>query len=140
MVVTSQFEPWTSAMSDTDYFERAGILDEQQHFQNKDTSSSLPFIKTLDKGYRSDLAAWRKGGQLLLQPFFARSDRKFTSREVLVSGAVASHRSANERAVQRMEESKFVSRGIHERANLETVADVWLAWGFQCNFMFEPVL
>jgi hypothetical protein len=134
------FEPWTGAMSDTDYFERAGILDEQQEFQNKDTSSLLPFVNILDKGYRSNQAAWRKGGQLLLQPFFAKSDRKFTSREVLVSGAVASHRSANERAVERMKESKLVSRGIHERANLDKFADVWLAWGFQCNFMFEPVL
>ena len=81
-----------------------------------------------------------KGGQLLLQPFFAKSDRKFNSNEVLVSGAVASHRSANERAVARMKHSKFLERGIAKRANLETVADVWLAWGFQCNFMFEPVL
>jgi hypothetical protein len=75
-----------------------------------------------------------------LQPFFAKSDRKFNSSEVFVSGAVASHRSANERAVKRMKESKFVCRGIHAKANLNTVADVWLAWGFQCNFMFEPVL
>jgi hypothetical protein len=64
----------------------------------------------------------------------------FNISEVLVSGAVASRRSANEHAVQRMKESKFVCRGIHGAANLNTVADVWLAWGFQCNFMFKPVL
>ena len=72
---------------------------------------------------------------------FAKSDRKFNSREVLISGAVASHQSGNERAVvERMKESNFVCRGIHHRVNFDTVADVWLAWGFQCNFMFEPVL
>jgi hypothetical protein len=76
-----------------------------------------------------------------LQPVFAKSDRKFNSREVLISGAVASHQSGNERAVERMKESNFVCRGIHNsRVNLDTVADVWLAWGFQCNFMFEPIL
>jgi hypothetical protein len=134
------FEPWTGAISDTDYFERSGILEEQEKFQKWDTSSTLAFTNVLDRGYRCNLAAWRKGGQLLLQPFFAKSDRKFNSREVLVSGAVASHRSANERAVERMKESRLVCRGIHERVNLTTVADVWLAWGFQSNFMFEPVL
>jgi hypothetical protein len=106
------FEPGTGAISDMDYFERGGILEEQEEFQKWDTSSLLAFINMLDKGYRCNLAAWRKGGQLLLQPVFAKSDRKFNSREVLVSGAVASHQSGNERAVERMKESNFVCRGI----------------------------
>jgi hypothetical protein len=50
------FEPWTGAISDTDYFERGGILDEQEKFQRWDTSSSLAFINVLDKGYCCNLA------------------------------------------------------------------------------------
>ena len=41
--------------------------------------------------------AWAPGGQKDLQPVFAKSDRKFTSQEVLVSGAVAADRSIGER-------------------------------------------
>ena len=118
------FEPWTGAISDMKYFERGGILEEQENFQKWDTLSSLAFINILDKGYRCNLAALQKGGQLLLQPFFAKSDRKFNSSEVLVSGAVALRRSANERAVKWMKESKFVCCGIHAMANLNTVADI----------------
>jgi hypothetical protein len=51
------FEPWTGAISDTDYFERAGILEQQEEFQKSDTSSTLAFINILDKGYRCNLAA-----------------------------------------------------------------------------------
>jgi hypothetical protein len=54
------FEPGTGALSDTDYFERGGILEEQEEFQKWDTSSLLAFINVLDKGYRCNLAAWRK--------------------------------------------------------------------------------
>jgi hypothetical protein len=62
----------------------------------------VELLNILDKCYRCVLAAWRAGGQLLLQPLFAKSDRKFTSNEVLLSGAVATDRSANERAVNRL--------------------------------------
>ena len=45
----------------------------------------------------------RKSGRndTKISEFFARSNRKFSSREVLLSGAVASDRSGNERAVKR---------------------------------------
>ena len=128
------------AISDTAYFENSGLLSEQLEFQKNDSSSDLSFTNILDKGYRSILAAWRAGGQLLLQPFFAKSDRKFTSKEVLLSAAVASDRSANERAVKRMKCSGMISRGIHQSEGLEMMADLWIAWGFQCNFMYKPVL
>ena len=131
---------WLGAVSDSDYLEKSGLLRYQQQFQTDDPTSSISFTNILDKGYRCILAAWRTGGQLLLQPFFAKSDRKFNSREVLLSGAVASDRSANERAVNRMKESGMIARGIHQNQNFVRSADVWLAWGFQCNFMFKPVL
>jgi hypothetical protein len=66
------------------------------HFQtiDKGEARELAFTNILDKGYRCVLAAWRAGGQLLLQPFFAKSDQKFSNNEVLLSGAVATdHRS-----------------------------------------------
>ena len=72
--------------------------------------------------------------------FFARSDHKFSSREVLLSGAVASDRSGNECAVKQLKLSNFIARGIHQTQDLDQFTDVWIAWGFQCNFMFEPVL
>jgi hypothetical protein len=61
------------------------------------TPPDLFFTNILDKGYRCIFVSWRSGGQLLLQPFFARSNRKFSSREVLLSGAVAIDRSDNDR-------------------------------------------
>jgi hypothetical protein len=131
---------WLGAVSDTDYLEKSGLLSYQEQFQKDDPTSSISFTNILDKGYRCILAAWRTGGQLLLQPFFAKSDRKFSSREVLLSGAIASDRSVNERAVKRMKESGMIARGIHQCQDLVQSADLWLAWGFQCNFMFKPVL
>ncbi|HSN65142.1 MAG TPA: hypothetical protein VLS94_00795 [Fusibacter sp.] len=134
------WELWSGAVSDTDYFDSSGILEFQKMFQEADESSKVPFTNIVDKGYRSVLAAWRKGGQLLLQPFFAKSDRKFTSKEVLLSGAVASDRSANERAVKRLKLADMICKGIHPRQDLIKFSDVWIVWGFQCNFMFKPVL
>jgi hypothetical protein len=131
---------WLGAISDTEYLERCGLLEAQKQFQQKDLSSNLPFTNILDKGYRSILSAWRAGGQLLLQPFFAKSDRKFSSEEVLQSAAVASDRSANERAVRVMKRSGLFTDGIHQKQNLEMMDDMWLAWGFQSNFMYKPVL
>jgi hypothetical protein len=112
----------------------------QHEFQQDDPTSNLFFTNFLDKGYRCILAAWRSGGQLLLQPFFARSDRKFSSREVLLSGAVASDHSGNERAVNRLKSNNMIARGIHQTQDLPRFASFWIAWGFQCNFIFKPVL
>ena len=112
----------------------------QEEFQKNDPSSNVAFTNILDKGYRCILAAWRAGGQLLLQPFFARSDRKFSSNEVLLSGAIATDRSGNERAVKRLKSSNMIARGIHQRLDFAEFADFWIAWGFQCNFMYKPVL
>jgi len=94
----------------------------------------------VDKGYRCALAAWRGGRQLMLQPDFARSDRRFNSREVLRSGAIASHRSGNERAVNVMKRSARIRRGLEKHQDPAIIADAWLAWGFQVNFMCGPVL
>ena len=128
------WDPWLGAVSDTDYFEKSGLLNKQQEFMVADITSDLPFTNILDKGYRSTLAAWRAGGQLLLQPFFARSDRK------LQSATVATDQAVNERAVNRLKECGTVTRGIHQRESLEEYADCCLAWGFESNFVYKPVL
>ena len=75
-----------------------------------------------------------------VQPFFAWSDKRFLSREVLLSGAVASDRSGNAHAVMCMQLSNFIARGIDQTQDLDIFADCWILWGFQSNFMFKPVL
>lgn len=80
------WELWHGVVSDSDYMERSGVLEFQQQFQNANMlglAATLAFFIILDKGYHIVLAAWQNGGQFLLQPFFAKSDRKFTSKEVL---------------------------------------------------------
>jgi hypothetical protein len=57
-----------------------------------------------------------------------------------LSGVVASDRSGNERAVNRLKSSWMLARGIHQKQDLSRFADLWIAYGFQCNFMFKPVL
>jgi hypothetical protein len=94
------WELWLGAVSDSDYLEKSGLMQFQEAFQKTDPSSNLSFTNILNKGYQCILAVWRAGGQLLLQPFFARSNREFSSREVLVSGAVASDISGNECAIK----------------------------------------
>jgi len=133
-------ELWTGHVSDTEYFENSGILERQSKFVDESDEPDIKVTNVLDKGYRSILAAWRTGRQLLLQPAFKRSDRKFTSREVLTSAAVASDRAGNERAVNVCKRSGMLQRGPESAELLSTVADVWLAWGFQANFMYAPVL
>ena len=134
------YELWLGAISDTEYFEKSGLLQEQEIFQSWDNQTQdVTFTNILDKGYRSILTAWRTGGQLLLQPFFAKSDAKFASKEVLFSAAVASDRSGNERAVQVMKRGAM-GETIHHLQRLDCAADMWLAWGFQANFMYNVVL
>ena len=76
-------------------------MKQQQEFldtYDADTKD-YPWINILDKGYRVVEAAWREGRQFVLQPTFAKADKKFTSDEKIRSSAVASDRGENERAV-----------------------------------------
>ena len=51
---------------------------------------------------------------------------------------MAVNRSGNERDVKYMTHPWIVCRGIkHGNFNLRTIGDVWLAWGFQVNFMYK---
>lgn len=133
---------WVGATSDTHYMEHSGILDRQKSFATEDLvrNEELPFINILDKGYRINLAAWRAGRQQVLQPVFARSDRTFTADETIQSAEVASDRSCNERAVKLAKASGYIQRGIAPGGDNSLMDDVWLAWSFQTNFMYKPVL
>ena len=97
---TSELPVWAGAISDTEYQTRSGVFEYmymQWFVDHKD--KGIPFTNIVDKGYRCIMAAWRAGKQLFLQPAFARSDRKFNTREVNRSSTVASDRSGNDRAV-----------------------------------------
>jgi hypothetical protein len=107
----------------------------------KDASdTTLPFTNIVNKGYRCGIAAWRTGKQLLLQPVFARSDTKFNSLQVHRSANVAADRSGNERAVKMVKRSSLIKRGLAKHQDPTLLADAWLVWGFQTNFMFKSVM
>ena len=107
-------------------------MEEQNRFAQKDLveidgkRTMVPFTNIYDKGYRAKMVAWREGNQLVLQPVFAKSDRRFTRDETLQSGSVASDRGGNE-------------RGVNVSSSPKLMNDAWMTWAFQSNFMFAPV-
>jgi DDE superfamily endonuclease len=136
-------ELYTGGMSDSEYFLKCDIIKKQQDYvpiydiNNQSTSWTI----ILDKGYRgANVLAWDSGKQMIVQPCFARSDRRFTSAESLVSAAVAHDRSGNERAVKYIKHCGFLDKGLRGHENEIDMADVWLAWGFQLNFIYKSVL
>ena len=61
--------------------------------------------------------------------------------DLLLSTGVAVNRSGNERGVKYMKHSWIIQRGIkHGHFDLAIIDDIWLAWGFQVNFMYKNVL
>ena len=100
----------------------------------------IAFTNIFDKGYRVILPAWRAGKQEVIQPIFARSDRKFTGRETIHSAWVATDRSGNERAVNRCKQSGYIKRRLRQNGNTKLMDDAWLAWSFQTNLMYQSVL
>ena len=87
----------------------------------------------------STCTAWHQG-QFVLQPTFAKSDKKFSTRDVLRAASVAADRSGNERAIRISKISAYVKRGTQKHTNIVRLCAAWLAWSFQANFMFEPIL
>jgi hypothetical protein len=107
---------WVGAVTDSDYMERSGVLDDHtQYVKEYDTRySHLPFTIILDKGYRINTVAWKNGGQLILQPNFAKKYRRFSARETIRSAAIASDRAANERAVPLSKLAGFIRQGLRQ--------------------------
>ena len=142
-------DPHAGNICDSDYMIKGklspdsdlSILEEMEKFVEKcPVHSNVPFSNIMDKGYRIVLEAHRCGGQICIQPNFAQSDRRFNSNEVLRSAAIATDRSSNERAVKVSKRSGLVARGQHPGHSTSTIADAWLCWTFQVNFMYKPVL
>jgi hypothetical protein len=127
-------------MIQTTYIEMARIYEDQEELAAQDNPSgtSHQFTNIHDKGYRLTLAAM-KSGQTILQPIFAQSDQQFTRGETIHSACVAVIRLGNERAVKRAKMSMLIQQGPTNRhtLDLEMLADVWLAWGFQIIFMYS---
>ena len=135
-------------ISDTEYHRIAGYLQKQREHQNEDlvpndlNPKEMEIVRTinlLDKGYRSreDTAA---EDQLLLQPVYGKSDQKFSGRDTIISGSVASTRSGNERGVNVGKRPGWMKEGFKVNTDPKMFDDIWLCWTFQANFMYDPVL
>ena len=96
----------------------------------------IPFLNIYDKGYHAKMAAWQNGRQLVLQPDFKKSDKKFNRSQTISSASVATDRGGNERVVNVSKRAGLISRGL-DPIHLNKV---WTTWAFQANFMFDPVL
>ena len=130
-------ELYPTAMSDSDYLNKTDILDQQQWFQESD--GGVKFLNKLDHGYHSTKAAWASG-QLILQPTFAKSDKQFSTMDLIRSTSVAAECSGKEHAVRVTKMSAYVKWGTQSHKNIEQLSDVWETWSYCSNFMFKPVL
>jgi DDE superfamily endonuclease len=137
-------ELWVGSVSDTEYMENSGVFERQQTYLNEiDVAhSDKEWTIIVDKGYRIGTSvSWNENQKItILQPTFAIAEQKFTDKESVRSAAIANDRSANERAVNRMKISDYINRGLLPNECPKRISDVWIAWGFQCNFMYKPVL
>ena len=133
---------WVGATSDSLYQKQNKIFEKQKEFADTDLvrGKVLPFSTVLDKGYRCILDAHRAGGQECIQPVFAKSDRRFSGNDTLSSASVAYDWSGNERGVGLSKKGGFVKRGLLPGGCPKRLNNAWLAWGFQVNFMYKPVL
>jgi len=131
----------TGGIDDSAYVKKVGILEKQQKFFENDRTCSNPFTNMFDRGYRLILEALLYGKQLSVQPLFAQSDKKFGSDNVIYSAGIATTRSGNERSVRQVKTTSWlIKRGCtFQNWDLEMLSDIWLAWGFQINFMYSPV-
>jgi hypothetical protein len=130
---------WVGAVSDTKYLSEGVILELQQKFVENNDNSDLTFTNIVDKGYHCLIAGLRKG-QYLLQPMFARSDHHLTTEDILTSTDIAKDRVGNECAMNICKQSGVIKHGLLCHGSPAALDDTWLAWSFQANFMFHPVL
>jgi hypothetical protein len=119
----------------------AGIMETQRAFSEADPTSNVPFTNVFDKGFRNTVDA-AMAGQKCLQPVFSRGKtQQFERNDLLHSACVAVVRSGNERAVKRTKMSWYLKRGLVEQSwDVDMFCDIWLAWTFQVNFMYDKFL
>jgi hypothetical protein len=137
---------WTGRITDTDYTKREGYLRRQREFQERDkvekdgVETVLPFLNVHDKGFRVNTAAWSEGCQQVLQPDFAKSDRRFSWIQTISSASVASDRGANERTVNVSKRAGYIKRGFRPNMCPINFHKAWKTSAFKGNFMYKPVL
>ena len=109
----------------------------QEEFTQNDLQEGkyINFTMIMDKGYRIAVAAWKRGEQTCIQPIFMESDKIFSTKDVIYTSTIASHRAGNERNVNLAKMSGFIKRGVHPKNNLSRIDDVWLGWTFMLNFI-----
>ncbi|KAL7461139.1 hypothetical protein ACHAXS_001568 [Conticribra weissflogii] len=97
-------------LSDSDYNRREGYLELQQPFQSQDLvgGNIIPFLNIYDKEFCAKMVAYRFGRQFVLQPDWAKSDKRFHRTETSSSASVASVCGANERAMNVCKRSEFI--------------------------------
>lgn len=123
---------WTGAVSESAYLSKSGILVKQRMLHQR-----MRVATNTVKGYHCYIAAWKNGRQSILQPTFAKSDKQFTTTQ-LISSAV--DRGGNERAVNVCKRSGLLKRGLANHASTEDLDDASLTRSFQSNFMFNRAL
>lgn len=128
--------PLVTGHSDDDkQIDDTKILELQKEFAENDATSNIPFLNVFDKGYHKLLEALRQG-QLCLRPQDANEE--FGGDKVLRTGCIAVVRSGNERGVNRCKTSWFVKRGSKDNQwDIEFLCDMWEAYTFQVNFMYD---
>jgi hypothetical protein len=136
------YELWMGSVSDTEYMLKSKAFEMQKDFIEKrdPLSANVPWLNMFDKGYRNIGGhAHQLGGQLVVQPNFARSDERFSSYQTLRSASVARMRAGNELAVKMVKNCKFITSRLKSNESAHRLCDVWLVWGYQVNYMFCPV-
>jgi DDE superfamily endonuclease len=134
-------ELWVGSISDSEYMQRSNVLQIQQtYIETHDPTPNEPFTVILDKGYRITAAAWGVGNTFILQPSFAKSDKKFTGLETVRNAGIASDRSANERAVRLSKMCGYIRMGLLQNESTKRLDNAWITWSFQSNFNYKPVL
>jgi hypothetical protein len=74
--------------------------------------SVLPFTNIYDKRYGAMMVDWKCGAQKVLQPEWAKSDKRFRRDQTLLSAPVAMDHGGKEGAVNVCKRAWFVSRGF----------------------------
>ena len=133
---------WGGGVSDSDYNNNSGYLEEQIRFQESDYVDGLiiKFLNILDRGYCGKWAAWKCGRQVALQPPSSKSDQRFTGKQTRFAGSVARDIGGNERAVRICKRSGLFQWGFQTGMSATRLNNAWRAFGFRANFMYEPVL
>lgn len=91
----------------------------------------------MDRGYNISDEAWKEGEQYVCQPSFSDGSRQFTTGEVLRSGMIAALHSGNERAVNLMKNSTYLTNGLRPNECVKDLCDVWIAFFMGITFFCD---